>query len=134
MECDVRFILLDVRPCDKHISTQTNIITIKLASPFTHRDTLTHTHTNVYTHNDTHACTLYTPPYTHILTYTYTLTIDTHACTLIYTTHTHTLELQLAALLGKTLLEQKSELDNKLRKLQEFAEETLVLNRVSESH
>ena len=45
-------------------------------------------------------------------------------------THTHISELQLAALLGKTLLEQNSELDTKLRKLQEFAEETLVMNQV----
>lgn len=34
-------------------------------------------------------------------------------------------ELQLAALLGKTLLEKNGELELKLRKLQDFAEETL---------
>ena len=40
------------------------------------------------------------------------------------------LELQLAALLGKTLLEKNGELEIKLRKLQEFAEETLATNQV----
>ncbi len=40
------------------------------------------------------------------------------------------LELQLAALLGKTLLEKNGELELKLKRLQEFAEETLVAKQV----
>lgn len=40
-------------------------------------------------------------------------------------------ELQLAAFLGKTLLEKNGELELKLRKLQEFAEETLATNQVA---
>ena len=40
-------------------------------------------------------------------------------------------ELQLAALLGKTLLEKNGELELKLKRLQDFAEETLVANQVS---
>ena len=39
-------------------------------------------------------------------------------------------ELQLAALLGKTLLEKNAELEKKLRRLQEFAEEALAKNEV----
>lgn len=39
-------------------------------------------------------------------------------------------ELQLAALLGKTLLGKNEELEVKLRRLQEFAEETLAANQV----
>jgi len=40
-------------------------------------------------------------------------------------------ELQLAALLGKTLLEKNEELESKLKKLQEFAKETILANQVS---
>ena len=40
-------------------------------------------------------------------------------------------DLQLAALLGKTLLEKNGELEAKLRKLQEFAEDTLATNQVT---
>ena len=39
-------------------------------------------------------------------------------------------ELQLAALLGKTLLEKNAELEKKLRKLQDFAEEAVAENEV----
>ena len=42
------------------------------------------------------------------------------------------LELQLAALLGKSLLKKNNELEQNLRKLQEFAEETVSANQVSE--
>lgn len=44
------------------------------------------------------------------------------------------IELQLAALLGKTLLEKNGELELKLRKLQDFAEETLATNQVNMHH
>ena len=40
-------------------------------------------------------------------------------------------ELQLAALLGKTLLENNGELEMKLKTLQDFAEETLIAKQVS---
>ena len=40
-------------------------------------------------------------------------------------------ELQLAALLGKTLLEKNEELESKLKKLQEFAKETILASQVS---
>lgn len=39
-------------------------------------------------------------------------------------------ELQLAALLGKTLLEKNAELEKKLRKLQDFAEEAASEKKV----
>ena len=42
------------------------------------------------------------------------------------------LELQLAALLGKSLLKKNNELEQNLRKLQEFAEETVSANQVNE--
>ncbi len=42
-----------------------------------------------------------------------------------------TTELQLAALLGKTLLEKNGELEVKLMKLQEFSEDTLATNQVA---
>ena len=48
-------------------------------------------------------------------------------------THTHT-ELQLAALLGKTLLEKNAELEQKLRKLQDFAEESATEKEVHACH
>ena len=54
---------------------------------------------------------------------------NTNTCTLTHT-HTHTQELKLAALLGKTLLEKNTELEKKLRRLQEFAEETLAVKNV----
>ena len=44
-------------------------------------------------------------------------------------TYTHT-ELQLAALLGKTLLEKNAELEQNLRRLQDFAEEAVADNEV----
>lgn len=44
-----------------------------------------------------------------------------------------TTELQLAALLGKTLLEKNGELEVKLMKLQEFSEDTLATNQVYSS-
>ena len=40
------------------------------------------------------------------------------------------LELQLAALLGKSLLKRNNELEQNLRRLQEFAEETMSTNQV----
>ena len=46
-----------------------------------------------------------------------------------YCIHTFT-ELQLAALLGKSLLKRNNELEHNLRKLQEFAEETVCANQV----
>ena len=39
-------------------------------------------------------------------------------------------ELQLAGLLGKTLLERNGDLESKLKRLEEFTEETLNANRV----
>ena len=50
---------------------------------------------------------------------------------LLFITHAniHT-ELHLAALLGKTLLEKNAELEQKLRKLQDFAEEVVTDNEV----
>ena len=39
-------------------------------------------------------------------------------------------DLHLAALLGKTLLDKNGQLEDKLRQLQEFAEETVVTNQV----
>ncbi len=42
----------------------------------------------------------------------------------------YSLELKLAALLGKTLLEKNGELELKLKRLQEFAEETLAEKQV----
>lgn len=46
--------------------------------------------------------------------------------------HMHTLlELQLAALLGKSLLKKNSELEQSLRRLQEYAEETMSTNQVN---
>ena len=50
-------------------------------------------------------------------------------CTASHSTHTHT-ELQLAALLGKTLLEKNAELEQNLRRLQDFAEEAVADNEV----
>ena len=44
------------------------------------------------------------------------------------------LDLQLAALLGKTLLEKNTDLEVKLKRLEDFAEETLVSNQVSYRH
>lgn len=52
---------------------------------------------------------------------------DCFLTTFSYYIHT---ELQLAALLGKTLLEKNAELENKLLKLQDFAEETVADNEV----
>ena len=40
------------------------------------------------------------------------------------------LELQLAALLGKSLLRKNNELEQNLKKLQDFAEETISANQV----
>ena len=41
------------------------------------------------------------------------------------------IDLQLAALLGKTLLEKNGDLEIKLKRLEEFAGETVVGNQVS---
>ena len=51
---------------------------------------------------------------------------------IIYMTvnYTFILELQLAALLGKSLLKKNNELEQNLRRLQEFAEETVSSNQV----
>ena len=37
----------------------------------------------------------------------------------------------MAALLGKTLLEKNEELESKLKRLQDFAKETILANQVS---
>ena len=53
------------------------------------------------------------------------------SCTYMHLQCTCVLELQLAALLGKSLLKKNNELEQNLRKLQEFAEETVSANQVS---